>query len=543
MYKLASKRNIILILVILLAAFLRFFKLSEIPITLNHDEISQLYDGASIIQTKKDIYGNFLPLVFPSTGDFKIGYYTYLSTISYLLFGGREVAIRIPVAFFGTLSVLGVFLFIKALTKNWTIAVLSAFLVALTPSEIFYSRKSFESIMGVCFVFFGFYFLLKNLEAGKRKWGFIAVLLFALAMYIYTSYAVVVPLLLILFFIFFKNKIIEQRKNLIVLFITLAISLIPLFYINFTNPNVRFRGVTVFIGQDPNLGRLISLTGNSAKSYFDFIFIKYLNQLDPTYLFINGLGLTNQGLYDLGPLLLWQLPLFLLGIMFIIKNKNYTNQGKFLLAAALAAMIPSAITFEDYSPHRAILAFAIMSIISGFGLYWLINIISSYIKNSRIKILIFGILLASLVVNFIYAARIYIVSYPFEKSEKMQYPFKQVILYAWSQINNFDSIVFDPQFGEINPIIGVGVPYYIGYYGNIPAGEFQKKYKLGIKPREVLFDKFSIRQVIWGEDHDLKNTLLVASPWSIPLDQIKPDMILKRFNFYNGSPAFYAIKL
>ena len=66
---------------------------------------------------------------------------------------------------------------------------------------------------------------------------------------------------------------------------------------------------------------------------------------------------------------------------------------------------------------------------------------------------------------------------------------------------------------------------------------------MGKKPREVLFDKFSIRQIDWREDQNMKNTLVIASKWSLFEDTISKANVIKVFYFYDGEPAFYAIKL
>ncbi|MDP3758840.1 MAG: hypothetical protein Q8Q86_03905 [Candidatus Daviesbacteria bacterium] len=206
-------------------------------------------------------------------------------------------------------------------------------------------------------------------------------------------------------------------------------------------------------------------------------------------------------------------------------------------------MIPSAVTFEDFSPHRSILSFTMMSIISAFGLYWMVRIIFRF-RNLSLKILILTIIFAGLTLNLIYFIRMYTVSYPYERSEKLQYPFKEVSQYIWSEYNNFNQIIFDPKFGDTTPIIGVGAIYYLAYYGNYPPDKLQKQLHSGTKPREVIFDKFSIREVFWPADKDLKNTLIIASPWSIPEQDIADkEKIIRRFYFYNGALAFYAIRL
>ena len=89
-----TQKSIIKILLLLLfitltGGLLRFYQLDKYPVQLNHDEISQLYDTDSVAQTGKDIYGNFLPLAFPSTGEFKVGHYIYITVLPYFIFGAR----------------------------------------------------------------------------------------------------------------------------------------------------------------------------------------------------------------------------------------------------------------------------------------------------------------------------------------------------------------------------------------------------------------------------------------------------------------------
>ncbi len=87
MYKLKN-RLFLLFQIFLLGAFLRLYRLQDFPVQLNHDEVSQLYDAISIAQTGRDIYGNFLPSIIPSVGDFKSPYYTYITAVFYFIFGG-----------------------------------------------------------------------------------------------------------------------------------------------------------------------------------------------------------------------------------------------------------------------------------------------------------------------------------------------------------------------------------------------------------------------------------------------------------------------
>jgi len=533
----------VLIIIIFLGILLRFYKLDSIPVQLNHDEISQLYDLKSIAETGKDIYGNSYPLALPSTGDYKPGHYIYISMISYLLFGDQEVTIRIAAAFFGILTILGTFLFVKILTKNWHIALLASFLIAITPSEIFYSRKSFESIIGVCLNLFGLFYLIKGLTLrGLNAFIYIGILIMTLAMYVYTSYVITVPLTLLLMLLIYWKKANLNRSSFFRIVVFWLICIFPLIFITFTNNDLRFRASSVFLTQDPNLGKLIGLTHNPLKAYFDLVFVKYLNQFNPVFLFVNGLSLTNQTMLDSGPLMIVQFPLIIMSFIFLFLYKKFLFQGKFLFFLILIAMIPSSITFEDFSPHRSVFTFTLFSIISAFGLYWLIHIIITSEFNKLFQSVLLGIIMLILTLNLTYFIRIYAFSYPYEKSQYIQYPFKQVAQYIWSQYNNFETIIFDPKFGITEPFVGVGAHYYLAYYGNLSPKEVQMM-NLDLSEREMVMNKIIIRQIYWPYDKDLRNVLIIGSKWTIPIEQVDKNKIIYTFHFFDGQDAFYAIKL
>lgn len=524
-----TKKIILVLLVILIGGFLRFYKLSEYPVQLNHDEISQLYDTASIVQTGKDIYGNRLPLAFPSTGEFKVGHYIYISTIPYLIFGDSEETIRIAAAFFGTLTILAVFSFIFALTRNFTISLFSAGMIAITPSEIFYSRKSFEGEIGVFLIFSGLFCLLKD-----KIYRYVGLTLLAAAMYVYTSYTMIVPLIILQFVLTFRKKIMLDLKQLLYPFLFFIILIIPLIIVSFQNEDLRFRASSVLISQDVNLTRQLEISQNHTLTFLDYVFNRYLTQFNIAYLFGNGLDFTNQDLIGMGPLLFLQLPLFILGIIFMVKKLAF-EQRAILLGLTAIPMIPAGLTFEPFSPHRVVPSFVAISIISGCGLYFL-----------RGRILLFSLMLVLLLINFIYFIHMYTINYPYEKSQNLHYPFKEVALFAISQRDNFDQIIIDPTFGEAAPTFGVATHYYLAYYGKYPHYKFQKDLK--ITDYGTSFDKFSIRKIDWSKDQNLKKTLIIASPWQLPIDIDKKRVpgryeITKTFSFYDGQIAFYAIAL
>lgn len=549
MPKIISRQLLILIFIILLGVAVRFYKLSDFPIQLSHDEMTQLYDSISIAQTGKDIYGNFLPFIFPSIGDFKPPFYTYITSIFYMIFGGGEGTIRLPGAITGLLMIPAVYIFSLRLLKNNNIALIAAFFSSVAPFEIFFSRKSFENGAGIFLMLLGFSCIFLYFEKKRIFWMYIAGAIFAATMYTYFSHTVIIPLLLITSVIIFRKDLQHSFSKLLGPILLFLFLILPLLILIFINSDTRFRSQTVFIKQDVNLGRELDFvqTNNlfldnffKVKITVDYIFNRYLKQFGPIYLFSNGLDFTNQSLLGIGPLFLIQLPFLMLGIIYLLSRSELNMQNKFIAAWIILGMLPSSLTFENFSPHRVVMVFTMLDIISAAGLYWFIK----FAKNSRqffYPLMIFFII--AFVFNFMYFLHMYFVNYPYEKSQYLQYPFKQVAQYAWSQYHNFDTIVFDPKFGDIAPGIGVGAHYYFAYYGNIPPAKFQQELHSGNKPRELIFDTFSIREVYWPSDKEMKKTLIIVSPWSVPESDIKDNKIIKRFYFYNGKLAFYAIKL
>lgn len=549
MRKIISKKFILLLLLILLGAVFRFYRLSDFPVQLNNDEVSQLYDAISIAQTGRDIYGNFLPFIFSSVGDFKPPFYTYITGLFYMISGWQEATVRLPAALFGLLTVPAVYFFTLKLLKRSNIALLSAFLTSIAPFEIFFSRKSFENGAGIFLMLIGFSCLFLYMEKKRLIRVYFAAAILAAAMYTYFSHAIIVPVLLAAFILIFKEHFISNFKKVLGPFLFFAGLILPLFLLILMSPGARFRTQTVFIKQDVNLGRELGYVGMDSvlaetflknKITVDYIFNRYLRQFDPAYLFGSGLDFTNLGFLGTGPLFLMELLFLLMGIVFLIKNHYPDSRKKFIAVWIILGMLPSGLTFESHSPHRAVMVFTMLDIISAAGLYWFFKLTG---RNKFFKA-VSGALIFAFGFSLVYFIHMYFVNFPFEKSQYIQYPFKQVAEFAWSQYNTFDAIVFDPKFGDIEPEIGTGAHYYFAYFGRVPPAKFQKDYHVGSKPREILFDKFSIREVYWPADKDLKDTLLIVSPWSVPEGDIADkSKIIKRFYFYNGKQAFYAVKL
>ena len=156
------RKYIGLILVLLLAVFLRFWQLGNNPPGLHADEALTGYTAYSLYMTGLDLHGNFRLL---SLADTNIGgsyppLYSYILIPFIKIFGLNLFVDRLPPTIFGVLSVLAVFHIVKKLLKSEKIALLTSLLFALNPWAIHISRQGLLESISVFFVLTGILFFV-----------------------------------------------------------------------------------------------------------------------------------------------------------------------------------------------------------------------------------------------------------------------------------------------------------------------------------------------------------------------------------------------
>jgi len=127
----------LLILIIVLAAFFRLYKIFDTPPSLNWDEVSHGYNAFSILKTQKDEWGVRFPLIFRAYGDYKLPLYIYLTVFSEMVFGLNTFSVRFVSILSGIGLVLVAYFISLRVFKEKNISLLSAFLVTLSPWSLF----------------------------------------------------------------------------------------------------------------------------------------------------------------------------------------------------------------------------------------------------------------------------------------------------------------------------------------------------------------------------------------------------------------------
>ena len=512
-----------LILIICLAAALRFYNLGGNPPSLNWDEASIGYNAYSILKTGRDEFGEKLPLAFRSFGDYKPPVYFYLDVPAIAFFGLSEFAVRFPSALLGTLTVLMVYFLVKELFGNWRLSFVTSLLLAISPWHLQFSRGAFEANIALFFIILGTWFFFKG---RKNAWFFIlSVLAFVLALYSYHAARVFVPLLGIGLLVFaFEKKWFFKKEVILAIFLGFILVL-PIFtFIIGGEATRRFKGTSLFEEQTPILARSkIQLDDDLASGfsfgrfihnrrlvYGLFMIKNYLSHFEPNFLFITADAARHHA-PQVGLLYWIEFPLLILGIYFLIKDRPRFCQIIFwwLLVAPVAA----APTRE--TPH-AIRSFFLLPSLQIFIAYGILRTYEILKENKRRIFLI--LIFTFYILHFTFYLHMYHVHMPLEYSKFWQYGYKEWVKFVVANKEKFDRVVISQSLEQ--PQI------FLLFYGKIDPQKYLEAggtKMLDFGPDKYKFDKFEFGKIPNDRRQEMVGKVLyIGAPSEFATTEGKP---------------------
>ncbi len=554
----------ILILILLLAAILRLWKLDTVPVSLFGDELDVGYHAYSILKTGKDYSGNLLPLHFQSLADWRTPLYLYSSVPTVAIFGISPLGVRLPAAIFGILGVFALYLLTKQITNNKIIALLSAFLLAISPWHLQYSRAGFEVTEMLFFYITGIYFFLKGLN--KAKLLSLASLCLGLTPLAYNTSKLFLPLTIVaIISIWWKDLKQMPRTYLVWAVLVFTFVVGPFTWSTiFGGGTQRIQGISIFNDPTviPQLGfdrmndvsvrggnsQLVTISDklfhNQITSYSEIFINNYFQAFSTDFLFVNGDSL-NPRQSSGGEFYKIELIFMLIGLVFLITSQFDKKTKIFLIFWLIASPIPSSLT-KGGGEHatRLILMLPILIMLSAFGVYYL------YSKASKkLRILGLVLFLTILISNFIFYQHNYWIHYPWSSERWWHAGFKEAIQSTVSEGKKYDKVIISG--ADEPPLI-----FFLGW-SQFPPVEFQQNYPLVTVNLEGVGEVSKLGKYYFppiGKERGLyelgkilpDNTLYLATAKEIKLDLIKEpqrvpsDLILiKSISYPSGEPAFY----
>ncbi len=542
---LKNKIYLLLFAVVFISAFLRFYKIDQVPVSLYWDEVSISYNAYSIVETGKDELGDRLPLLFRAFEDYKTPGYIYFTAVAIKIFGLNEFSTRVSSAFLGTITVLVTFFLIKELLEKKVfefgseyVAILVAFLLAISPWHIQFSRAGFEANSGLFFVVFGAYLFFRFINTLSYKFLYLSMVSFAVSIYFYRSIWIFTPLFLLsIFVIYYKDLFIKEKilKSLLAILIFIAL-LSPFAHVMVSgNGLARASQVSLtasysdevykFAVKQEQVGGLAGkIIYNRRLVYLSEGIKAYFSHFSPKFLFINGDGNGRHGVKGMGVFYLW-------GIVFIIPGflalSKYDRKTKLvILAWFLIAPIPAALALPAPHALRSLNMIPMPQIIIALGIIWVYFFINIKYRKAFFAAMI-GIILC-FCINYL---TIYFGDNARKTSSDWGDGYKQLSEYVFQNENNYEKILISGHYWQ---------PYiYFLFYKEYDPELFQKS---GSKSG---FDKYIFGGTSWDMsgkelgDQDLeklsgtKNFLVALSPSEYSYQENKIKVVKEIVNHNN----------
>lgn len=439
------KKNFWLILILILAFFLRFLKLDYLE--LFGDEIDAGYQAYSLMETGRDYRGHLLPLYAQSFSEWRAPMMMYFMVPFIKLLGLNEWGVRSYSAFFGIVSIFGTYCLLMKLGIKKKTSLMTIFLITILPWHVQYSRSGFEITLMSSFIIWGVYFLVDYLSKHKFYKLLLSAILLSLSFYTYNTANIYVPLLILIIFgcrkFVNKEKIIKPAFKLLIIMFFLSL---PIMYqIFFGSGAERFKKVGLFNNKDivAEINDYRNQQNNSFSSKVFYnkavysakkIGANYLNAFSSDFLFGMGDVTFRHSLHKVGNLFWSYFAFLIIGVIVFILNKKKNFGDYLMLGFLIISPIPSSLTIDG--AYHATRLFLMVFPLCYFAAIGFVNLFE-YKK-------IIGLFLSFvLFFEFTYFQHYYWNSYRLDSWRWWQYGYKELMLSVISEENNFEKILIE----------------------------------------------------------------------------------------------------
>jgi len=506
--------SIILIIIIIFAGLLYFFKLNNVPSGVYVDEAVAAYDSFSLINTGADHFGQKFPISFRFFGAYTPGLFVYLNTIPIKIFGLNNFSIRFISVISTIIQLVFLYLITKFFTKNKFkyINLLSIFFISFIPWVVFNSRLGYEVTLAQTLITIAVYFLLVSTK--KPNFLLISSLFFSLSIYTAHTQKILAPLIII--FSFFLLKIWRYPKKIIWLsFFLLLITQIPNFYLATTK----------------SFWVKTSSVNKNYLSFIDDFNYQFFQTISPKTWFNKSpdIDLQHQ-IPETSLFYSWMFLPILIGFLKVFFQKNKSTEIKFIIGFFLISLIPGLLSGRFMSTQRLIPLLIPITVFLFLGLEKIIN----FIKNKFIIFLLFFCLtFYSLVILW----RSYFILLPNLYASAWNYGVDQVVQYI--QLNPDKHFIID---NTRNPRQYILFLYYLKYnpqkfHQEIGDSWSKDYYQNTNNISNISFSNIEIRPI---SDNDFKNinNIIIGDDLTISNFNNKYLKIIKEVQYPNQKPAF-----
>lgn len=562
-----TKTKKLILLILFVAAVLRLWKLGSIPPHLTPDEAALGYNAYSILKTGRGEYGELLPIIFKSFGDFKPGLYVYLTVPFVWLLGLTEFAVRLPSALTGVAAVWLLFLITKEFINGnsmenarlpngqgkWKMEILAPTLLAISPWHIHFSRGAWEANVSLTLTLAGIYFFLRALK--KQTNLFFSAFFFALTLLTYQGAKLSTAIVVLIPLVFYWRKVVKFDWKVVISSIIVGLVFAsPIIFSIIRAQAGRLTVFSVFSYPRPEqylqdfldqggeqVGTLnYYLYHSEALNFTRGILGRWFNHFSGRFLFFEGDWQNpRHSAPNHGVLLLADMFLLVAGFVALARLKDRRFKF-FVLSWLILASLPGALSRDQVHAVRSLNMVIPLTLINAIGM----SFIFSYVTRlSRLRVASYVIILTFYLLPFTYFLDSYFIHLPKHDSELWSYGNKQIVETVTPIQDNYEEIRVQQSFAQ---------PYiYFLFYQKYDPAKYQKQaqlveseYKGDVGYVERL-DNICFCAIDWQQDKRRYGTLVVADNIRIPDEELQSDSVnlIKEIRYLDGDTAFYVVEV
>lgn len=373
---------ILLGLIIALAFFVRIYNIDSVPSGIYPDEANNATNAYDA-----QLHNNY-PWFYPDNNGREA---LFINLIAFLFkfFGVNIVTFKLPAILMGTLTVIGVYFLARELfISRPRIALIAAYLTAISFWAVNFSRICFRANMMVPILAFLFYFLFKAIRTHQPIYFVIAGALCGLGFHTYIAYRITPALVIVLIILFmiqqgFSSFTKRYWKNLLLFTCSALIVIAPMVYTFYVHPEYlssRTGDVSVFAVKDVPLSKTLTHTITRAILKYNILGdMNWRHNLPPQPLLEPFVGLMFIG----G--VFTSICLFFLFVFrrfrSQVRNRTFVVHG-FLLAWFIGFLAPEFLTTEGL-PH-ALRSIGTIPVVFIFSAFFITTLLEHAEKSSRL---------------------------------------------------------------------------------------------------------------------------------------------------------------
>lgn len=439
-----------LVVITMFGAFLRLIGFGVIPVSLYWDEMAVWNDALSIAQTGKDLFErSWWQPIFISYGDYKLPVFIWLVTLSSFLTKNELIAVRLPSLLAGISMIPAMFflsnsLVIQAKKQLSPLAFVSAFVMAVLPWSLHFSKVGYEGHLGAAFLLWSLVCFFRASEGRRSSWLFgLSAFLGTLSVYSYFSVRFVWPVVIVAASVLFWKRFQPYWKQIACVLVFWVITLIPMYTADFYKESNAYRLSAANILSNPNRVHEVNLyrerAGNTLISRVVYnsetflvrdLALQYLQYLHPDFLFLTGDPNMRHGTAQNGILWLSFLPLVLAGFIYLLREKLiiFVWLGIWWIVAILPAAVPLDV------PHalRSLNALPVWVLIVSFGVMYFNEWLQSEKGNRMMKSLLVVVFSGLLLLEVIRYQVIFLTTYRVFSADEWQDGYTELARYTES---------------------------------------------------------------------------------------------------------------